>query len=158
MPAQLDRAYQKKEPIAVVLWSPHWAYEKYDLTRLADPEKTWGASNQIRTLAHRDFPEKYSELNGWLKNRHMTPEELMSLEQAVRKAGRGQEDAGVEVVTVSALMPAHGHGTKPPVIERVGDEVRVKELVLYMSGRWEVRLVLRASGHEDEALLTVDVP
>ncbi|WNZ14745.1 hypothetical protein [Streptomyces sp. 11x1] len=50
----------------------------------------------MRTLAHRDFPEKYSELNGWLKNWHMAPDELMSLVQAVQKAGRGQEDEGVE--------------------------------------------------------------
>lgn len=67
-------------------------------------------------------------------------------------------DRGVEVVTVSALMPAHGHGTKPPVVERTADGYRVKELVLYMSGRWEVRLALRAGGRDDEALLTVDVP
>ncbi|MFE7837698.1 ABC transporter permease/substrate binding protein [Streptomyces sp. NPDC057474] len=96
MLAELERAYAKKEPIAVVLWSPHWAYDKYDLTRLADPEKTWGANNQIRTLANKGFPEKYSELNGWLRNWHMTPDELMSLEQAIQKAGRGQEDEGVQ--------------------------------------------------------------
>lgn len=42
MLAELDRAYAKKEPIAVVLWSPHWAYDKYDLTRLADPETESG--------------------------------------------------------------------------------------------------------------------
>ncbi|MDX3692888.1 glycine betaine ABC transporter substrate-binding protein [Streptomyces europaeiscabiei] len=40
MLAEPERAYAKKEPIAVVLWSPHWAYDRYDLTRLADPEKT----------------------------------------------------------------------------------------------------------------------
>lgn len=66
--------------------------------------------------------------------------------------------AGVEVVTVSALMPAHGHGTKPVTVERTADGYRVKELVLYMSGRWEVRFALRAGGAEDEALITVDVP
>ncbi|WP_327730523.1 hypothetical protein OG250_35960 [Streptomyces sp. NBC_00487] len=96
MPAQLDRAYQKNEPIAVTLWSPHWAYDKYDLTRVADPEKTWGANNQIRTLANKGFPEKYSELNGWRKNWHMAPDELMSLEQAIQKAGRGREGEGVQ--------------------------------------------------------------
>jgi ABC-type proline/glycine betaine transport system substrate-binding protein len=60
MLAELDRDYAKKEPIAVVLWSPHWAYDKYDLTRLADPEKTWGANDQIRMLAHRDSPRSGS--------------------------------------------------------------------------------------------------
>ncbi|WP_371530177.1 ABC transporter permease/substrate binding protein [Streptomyces sp. NBC_01283] len=95
MLAELERAYAKKEPVAVVLWSPHWAYNKYDLTRLKDPKKTWGANNQIKTLANKSFPKKYSELNGWLKNWHMSPDELMSLEQAVQKAGRGNEEDGV---------------------------------------------------------------
>ena len=34
MLAELKRAYAKQEPIAVVLWSPHWAYNDYDLTKL----------------------------------------------------------------------------------------------------------------------------
>lgn len=66
--------------------------------------------------------------------------------------------AETELVAVSALMPAHGHGTRPVVIDRTADGYRVSELVLYMSGRWEVRLSLREGGRDDEALLTVDVP
>jgi len=66
--------------------------------------------------------------------------------------------ATTELVAVSALMPAHGHGTRPVVIDRTEAGYRVSELVLYMSGRWEVRLSLREGGRDDEALLTVDVP
>jgi hypothetical protein len=66
--------------------------------------------------------------------------------------------AGTELVQASALMPAHGHGSKPPTVERAGDGYRVSNLVLYMSGRWEVRFALRVDGRDDEALLTVDVP
>jgi len=67
--------------------------------------------------------------------------------------------AGTELVTASALMPAHGHGSKPPIIERGDDGTyRVRELVLYMRGRWEVRFALRADGRDDEALVTIDVP
>ncbi len=66
--------------------------------------------------------------------------------------------AETELVQASALMPAHGHGSKPPVIEKVDGGYRVRALVLYMSGRWEVRLTLRTEGREDEALFTVDVP
>ena len=67
--------------------------------------------------------------------------------------------AGTELVQASALMPAHGHGSKPPIIERGEDGgYRVRELVLYMRGRWEVRFALRADGRDDEALVTIDVP
>ena len=67
--------------------------------------------------------------------------------------------AGTELVQAAALMPAHGHGSKPPIIERNADgSYRVRELVLYMRGRWEVRFALRADGRDDEALVTIDVP
>lgn len=66
--------------------------------------------------------------------------------------------AATELVQASALMPAHGHGSKPPTVERAGDGYSVTNLVLYMSGRWEVRFALRVDGHDDEALVTVDVP
>ncbi len=67
--------------------------------------------------------------------------------------------ASTELVQASALMPAHGHGSRPPIIERTGEGTyRVRDLILYMSGRWEVRFALRANGRDDEALLIVDVP
>ncbi|MBZ4016431.1 ABC transporter permease/substrate binding protein [Streptomyces purpurogeneiscleroticus] len=96
MLAELERAIGKKEPIAVVLWSPHWAYDKYDLTKLKDPKGTWGANNQIKTLANKSFPKKYPEFNGWLKDWHMEPEELASLETAINEAGTGHEEEGVK--------------------------------------------------------------
>ncbi|MFD7922799.1 ABC transporter permease/substrate binding protein [Streptomyces sp. NPDC059740] len=95
MLAELQRAYAAKEPIAVVLWSPHWAYSKYHLTKLADPKGTWGANNQIVSLGNKSFPKKYPELAGWLKNWHMDADELGSLEQAVQEAGTGHERDGV---------------------------------------------------------------
>lgn len=66
--------------------------------------------------------------------------------------------ADAELVGVGALMPAHGHGTRPPSIVRDGDRFHVDDLVLYMKGRWELRFALRHAGHDDEALVTVDVP
>ncbi|MGO4753786.1 glycine betaine ABC transporter substrate-binding protein, partial [Streptomyces sp. 2MCAF27] len=96
MLAELERSYAKKEPVAVVLWTPHWAYSKYQLTKLADPKKAFGANNEIRSLGHKSFPKKYSEFYGWLKNWHMTEQELASLEQAVQDAGKGNVEKGVQ--------------------------------------------------------------
>ncbi|MBO3676921.1 ABC transporter permease/substrate binding protein [Streptomyces sp. NEAU-YJ-81] len=96
MLAQLERSYAKQEPVAVVLWSPHWAYSKYKLTKLADPKQSFGASNQLHTLANKSFPEKFPEFNGWLKKWHMTEKELGSLEAAIQDAGKGNEEEGVQ--------------------------------------------------------------
>ncbi|MGR3932657.1 ABC transporter permease/substrate binding protein [Streptomyces sp. BRA346] len=96
MLAELERSYAKKEPVAVVLWTPHWAYSKYKLTKLADPQKAFGANNQLHTLAHKSFPSKFPEFNGWLKKWHMTEKELATLEQAVQDAGKGNEEEGVQ--------------------------------------------------------------
>ncbi len=96
MLAQLERSYAKKEPVAVVLWTPHWAYSKYKLTKLADPKQAFGASNQLHTLANKNFPKKFPEFNGWLKKWHMTEKELASLEASIQDAGKGNEEEGVQ--------------------------------------------------------------
>jgi glycine betaine/proline transport system substrate-binding protein len=36
----LDAAYQKKDPILMYFWTPHWAQQKYDLTMVQLPEVT----------------------------------------------------------------------------------------------------------------------
>ncbi|MEC4016655.1 ABC transporter permease/substrate binding protein [Streptomyces sp. H27-D2] len=96
MLTELERAYAKKEPIAVVLWTPHWAYSKYKLNRLEDPKKAWGANNEIRSLGHKSFPKKFPEFSGWLKDWHMNNKQLASLEQSILEAGKGKEKEGVD--------------------------------------------------------------
>ncbi|GAA2308807.1 ABC transporter permease/substrate binding protein [Streptomyces kunmingensis] len=102
MLAELKRAYAKKEPVAVVLWSPHWAYSEYDLTKLADPKKKFGEGNTIRTISHKDFPNKYPQLTKWFKNFKMSEDELGSLEAEIKKRGQGQEEKAV-----SAWLETH---------------------------------------------------
>jgi hypothetical protein len=70
------------------------------------------------------------------------------------------EHANVDLASVSALMPAHGHGSAPPAIARSenGDGFVVSNLVLYMSGRWELRLDFRMDDRDDEAVVVVEVP
>ncbi|MGY0022728.1 ABC transporter permease/substrate binding protein [Streptomyces sp. cg35] len=95
MLAELKRAYAKKEPIAVVLWSPHWAYSDYKLTKLADPKKKFGEGNTIRTISHKDFPSKYPQLTKWFKNFKMSEDELGSLEAEIKNRGQGHEEEAV---------------------------------------------------------------
>jgi glycine betaine/proline transport system substrate-binding protein len=35
--AELRRAYERKEPILVYLYHPHWAFEEFDMTQLEEP-------------------------------------------------------------------------------------------------------------------------
>ncbi|MFJ8930892.1 MULTISPECIES: ABC transporter permease/substrate binding protein [unclassified Streptomyces] len=95
MLAQLKRAYAKKEPIAVVLWSPHWAYSDYKLTKLKDTKKAWGPGDKIRTISNKEFPSKYPQLTKWFKNFKMSEDELAGLESEIKKQGQGHEEAAV---------------------------------------------------------------
>ncbi|MGC4978357.1 ABC transporter permease/substrate binding protein [Streptomyces sp. DT199] len=95
MLAELKRAYAKKEPIAVTLWSPHWAYSDYELTKLKDPKKAFGEGNTIRTISNENFPEEYPQLTKWIKNFKMSEEELGTLESEIKDRGQGHEEEAV---------------------------------------------------------------
>ncbi|MFF9487364.1 ABC transporter permease/substrate binding protein [Streptomyces sp. NPDC014676] len=109
MLAELKRALAKKEPVAVTLWSPHWAYSEYELTKLKDPEKAFGEGNTIRTIASRKFPEQYPELTKWIKGWHMSEDELGSLEAEIKNRGQGHEEEAV-----AAWLEEH-----PDMVERM---------------------------------------
>ncbi|MCC9153296.1 ABC transporter permease/substrate binding protein [Streptomyces parvulus] len=95
MLAELKRAYAKKEPVAVTLWSPHWAYSDYELTKLKDPKKAFGEGNTIRTISSKKFPEQYPQLTKWIKNFHMSEDELGTLEAEIKDRGQGHEEEAV---------------------------------------------------------------
>ncbi|WP_371597230.1 ABC transporter permease/substrate binding protein [Streptomyces sp. NBC_00564] len=109
MLAELKRAYAKKEPVAVVLWSPHWAYSEYELTKLADDKKLFGEGNTIRTISSKDFPEQYPQLTEWIKNFKMSEAELGSLEAEIKDQGQGHEEDAV-----AAWLKEH-----PDMVERM---------------------------------------
>ncbi|GHJ38778.1 ABC transporter permease/substrate binding protein [Streptomyces sp. TS71-3] len=91
MLAQLDRSIKQKQPVVVVLWTPHWAYGKYDLKKLKDPQGAWGKGERIHIVAHKGFDKKLPEFNGWLKKFKLSESELASLEVEIQKGGAGNE-------------------------------------------------------------------
>ncbi|MFI5552908.1 ABC transporter permease/substrate binding protein [Streptomyces sp. NPDC051738] len=95
MLAELKRAYAKKEPVVVTLWSPHWAYSDYDLTKLKDPKGAWGKGDGVHTLARKGFAEDNPEVGQWLKDFSMTEQQLTGLESQITKAGKGKEQDAV---------------------------------------------------------------
>ncbi|MDN3022257.1 ABC transporter permease/substrate binding protein [Streptomyces sp. S.PB5] len=109
MLAELKRAYARKQPVAVVLWSPHWAYSKYELTKLKDDKKLFGEGNTIRTVANEKFPEQYPRLTEWIKNFRMSEDELGTLEAEINERGQGHEEEAV-----AAWLKEH-----PDMVERM---------------------------------------
>ncbi|OON82237.1 ABC transporter permease/substrate binding protein [Streptomyces tsukubensis] len=96
MLAELNRSIKKKEPVVVTLWSPHWAYGKYDLTKLKDPKGAWGKGDLLHTVAHKGFAKKDPTVANWLKKFHLTEKQLTDLENAIQASGEGHEQDGVK--------------------------------------------------------------
>ncbi|WP_030812783.1 ABC transporter permease/substrate binding protein [Streptomyces sp. NRRL F-2799] len=95
MLTELKRAYAKKQPVVVTLWSPHWAYSDYKLKKLKDPAGAWGKGDTVHTLARKGFSEDNPEVAKWLKDFSMTEKQLTGLEARIQKAGKGKEQDAV---------------------------------------------------------------
>ncbi|MDN3239790.1 glycine betaine ABC transporter substrate-binding protein [Glycomyces tritici] len=95
MLTELDSAIAAEEPIVVTLWQPHWAYAKYDLKNLADPEVTLGEAETINTLARLGFSEEFADVAEALGTFAMSDEQLAGLENTVFSEHEGDVQAGV---------------------------------------------------------------
>ncbi|MFE5516028.1 ABC transporter permease/substrate binding protein [Streptomyces sp. NPDC056529] len=95
MLAELKRAYERKEPIAVTLWSPHWAYSAHDLKKLKDPKGSWGKGDGVHTLARKGFTEENPEVGAWLKDFELSEKQLTDLEAVIQETGKGKEQEAV---------------------------------------------------------------
>ncbi|MFK4147832.1 ABC transporter permease/substrate binding protein [Streptomyces sp. NPDC004065] len=95
MLAELQRAYARKQPVVVTLWSPHWAYSEYGLKKLKDPKGAWGTGDGVHALARKGFAADNPEAGAWLKDFSMTEKQLTGLEAQIQKAGKGKEQQAV---------------------------------------------------------------
>ncbi|WP_069814182.1 ABC transporter permease/substrate binding protein [Streptomyces sp. TP-A0874] len=109
MLSQLKRSIDKKEPVVVTLWSPHWAYGKYDLKKLEDPKGAWGEGEKLHTVTRKGFSDDNPELAKWFKNFKLSEKELASLEVEIQSGGQGKEKESVR-----RWMDAH-----PDVVKRL---------------------------------------
>lgn len=91
MLSALQTAIEQRKPIAVTLWRPHWAYTKLPLKPLKDPRRAYGKPDTIQTVARKGFTKDHARVAGWLKNFHLTSDQLGKLELLIRKKGTGKE-------------------------------------------------------------------
>jgi glycine betaine/proline transport system substrate-binding protein len=92
MLASLEKAVNAKQPIVVTLWHPHWAYAKYPLKDLQDPQGALGKAEQIHAAGRSNFGKDFPDVAGMVKKFHLDDKTLSSLENAVQNAPKGQED------------------------------------------------------------------
>jgi glycine betaine/proline transport system substrate-binding protein len=66
MTAALKDAIDRKEPIVVTTWTPHWMFGRWDLKYLADPKGAFGGEETVNTVARKglaaDMPEVHKVL------------------------------------------------------------------------------------------------
>ena len=95
MTAQLSRAIDDEEPIVVTLWSPHWAFGRWDLKYLDDPEGIFGQADNVDTLARIGLEEDMPEVYGVLTRFHWTHDDIQSVMMDMEN-GMDPEDAAAK--------------------------------------------------------------
>lgn len=58
MTAELQKAYDRKEPIIITGWTPHWMFTKYKLKYLEDPKGSFGKGESIHTITKKGFEKE----------------------------------------------------------------------------------------------------
>lgn len=95
MLAALDRSIKNNEPVAVTLWQPHWAFQKYQLRLLDDPEGVFPPNDEFKVITSKKFAENEDVIKRLAKF-HMDPQQLQSLEIVITEAGQGKEQEAVK--------------------------------------------------------------
>lgn len=93
MLAALDKAIDEKEPIAVTLWHPHWAYSRYDLKDLKDPKGAMGEAEKLHIAARNGFSDDHPDIAKAMKNFEVDDEHLQDLEDTIENSDGDAADA-----------------------------------------------------------------
>ena len=91
MLAALKKATDARQPIAVALWRPHWAYSAFPIKDLKDPKGSLGKAEQMHVLARKNFAGDFPELNDMLKRLKMDDAQLADMEQTVLRKHKTPE-------------------------------------------------------------------
>lgn len=83
MLAELKKATDAGQNIAVTLWRPHWAYNAFPVKDLKDPKGLLGDAESIHSVAATSFQSDFPEVRGWISNFRMPGDMLYSLEDAM---------------------------------------------------------------------------
>jgi glycine betaine/proline transport system substrate-binding protein len=97
MLSELDKAYELREPIVFLGWSPHWMNTRYDFRYLEDPKDFQGKFNdpsEISTIVNEDLPENDPVAYEFIRSVSLGKEQVNRMEADINEAR--DPDAGVK--------------------------------------------------------------
>ncbi len=93
MASELQKAYEKKEPIIITGWTPHWKFAKFDLKYLEDPKGIYGEEETIETFVRQglkdDEPSAYTVLDQF----YWTPDDMAAVMVEIQEGADPAEAA-----------------------------------------------------------------
>ncbi|MDF2947359.1 MAG: opuAC [Bacillales bacterium] len=97
MAAALKKAYDKKEPIIVTGWSPHWKFASYDLKYLEDPKGIYGGAEDVNTIVRKGLKEDHPDAYKLLDQFKWEPKHIETVMNSIQE-GTDPEDAAAQWV------------------------------------------------------------
>lgn len=97
MAAELQKAYDSEEWIAVTGWTPHWKFSKFDLKYLEDPKGSYGEAEAIHTIVREGLQEDMPRAYEILDNFYWEPADMEEVMLKIQE-GMDPEDAAAEWV------------------------------------------------------------
>lgn len=85
MLSALSKAESSHSPIVVTLWSPHWAFAKWQLRYLKDPKNLFGPPDNIYSVASNQFIKDDPTVVKWLKNFKLTQKQVGTIENMMNQ-------------------------------------------------------------------------
>ncbi|MDA1474873.1 glycine betaine ABC transporter substrate-binding protein [Bacillus changyiensis] len=93
MTAALKKAYDKKDPIIITGWTPHWMFSKYDLKYLKDPKGSYGDAEEIHTITRTGFKADHPGANKLLSQFSWTEDDMGEVMLAIQDGKKPEEAA-----------------------------------------------------------------
>ena len=97
MLSEVEKAYEMREPIVFLGWSPHWMNTRYDFRYLEDPRDLQGKFNdpaEISSIVNDDLPENDPVAYEFIGSVSLSKEQVNRMEANINEAG--DPDRGVK--------------------------------------------------------------